>query len=63
VANASKRGLLYGKLNPNSPWIRCIIGPIVAACRPTPPARRGSVTRATVLLKGRQSAPRPLTKG
>ena len=47
------------KLDPNAPWIRCIIGPIVASRRTTPPARRGSVTRSAVLLKGRQSAPKP----
>jgi len=47
-----------GKLDPNAPWIRCIIGSIVASRRTTPPARRGSVARAGVLLKGRQSPPK-----
>jgi hypothetical protein len=46
VANASKRGLLYGKLNPNSPWIRCIIGFVVAASRPRRP--RDGLGGATV---------------
>jgi len=57
VAKASEPRLNEGKLNPSSPWIRCIIGSIVASPRPTLPVRRGSIDRTMVLLKGRLSPP------
>jgi hypothetical protein len=55
----SRHRQLPGKLDPSSPWLRCLFGPIIANERPTPHQRRGPVARTVVLLKGRQIAAKP----
>jgi len=57
MAKRPKRSAFHGKLDATSPWIRCIIGAIVASRRPTRPVRRSALARALVLLKGRQRRP------